>query len=100
MAKKLKNIHPGEIILEEFLKPLSLSQNKLARALGVTPRRINEIILGRRAISADTAIRLAYYFGTSEEFWMGLQDEYELEEARNKLKKNLKDIIQPLEKAV
>jgi addiction module HigA family antidote len=79
---KLKNIHPGEILLEEFLKPLNLSQNALARAIGVPPRRINEIVLGKRSISADTALRLAKVFGTSIQFWMGLQDEYELREAR------------------
>jgi len=79
---KLKNIHPGEILLEEFLKPLNLSQNALARAIGVPPRRINEIVLGKRSITADTALRLAKAFGTSIQFWMGLQDEYDLREAR------------------
>jgi len=97
MTERLKNIHPGEILLEEFLIPLKISQNKLARDLAVTPRRINEIILGRRAITADTAIRLAYYFGTSESFWMGLQDDYELEEAHLILKDRLKDIIKPIQ---
>tara|TARA_B100002049_G_scaffold227293_1_gene200863 strand:+ start:354 stop:614 length:261 start_codon:yes stop_codon:yes gene_type:complete len=77
---ELANIHPGEILLEEFLKPMELSQNGLARAIGVPPRRINEIVLGKRAISADTAVRLARYFGTSEKFWMGLQADYDLEE--------------------
>lgn len=97
---KLKNIHPGEILLEEFLIPLGLSQNKIAHEIGVTPRRINEIVLGRRRITADTAIRLAYFFGTSEAFWMGLQDDYDLEEARAALKDNLKQIIQPLNRSV
>jgi addiction module HigA family antidote len=96
MAKNLKNVHPGEILLEEFLKPLALSQSKIAHDMGVTPRRINEIVLGRRRITADTAIRLAYFFGTSEEFWMGLQDDYELEEARHTLKDRLKTIVHPL----
>jgi addiction module HigA family antidote len=96
MTKRLKNVHPGEVIMEEFLKPLGISQNMLARSIGVTPRRINEIVLGKRSITADTAIRLSYYFGTSEEFWMGLQDDYELEEAHHKLKQDLKDFIQPL----
>jgi len=96
MTKKLLNIHPGEVIMEEFLKPLGISQNMLARAIGVTPRRINEIVLGKRSITADTAIRLAYYFGTSEAFWMGLQDDYELEEAHRNLKRELKEFIQPL----
>lgn len=80
--EKLKNIHPGEILLEEFLKPLNLSQNALARAIGVPPRRINEIVLGKRSVTADTALRLAKVFGTSIQFWMGLQDEYDLREAR------------------
>ena len=96
MTNRLQNIHPGEVLLEEFLKPFGISQNQLARAVGVTPRRVNEIVLGRRAITADTAIRLAYYFGTSEEFWMGLQDDYELEEAHLILKNQLKNIIEPL----
>ena len=96
MTKNLKNIQPGEVLLEEFLKPLGISQNKLANNIGVTPRRINEIVLGRRSITADTAIRLAYYFGISEEFWMGLQDDYELEEAHHHLKNSLKTIIHPL----
>ena len=80
--KRLRNIHPGEVLLEEFLKPMDLSQNAIARAIGVPPRRINEIVLGKRGISADTAIRLAKHFGTSEQFWMGLQADYDLEEAR------------------
>lgn len=76
---ELENIHPGEILRQEFLEPMALSQSGLARAIGVPPRRINEIVLGKRAISADTAIRLARYFGTSEKFWMGLQADYDLE---------------------
>lgn len=80
--KKLPNIHPGEVLLEEFLKPLAISQNALARAIDVPPRRINEIVLGKRAVTADTALRLARAFGTSEQFWMGLQADYDLEEAR------------------
>ncbi|GAB4346319.1 MAG: HigA family addiction module antitoxin [Gammaproteobacteria bacterium] len=79
--KQLENVHPGEVLLEEFLKPMNISQNALARAIHVPPRRINEIVLGKRAISADTALRLARYFGNSEKFWMGLQADYELEEA-------------------
>jgi addiction module HigA family antidote len=82
---KLKNVHPGEVLLEEFLVPMSLSQNAVARAISVPPRRINEIVLGKRAITADTALRLARYFGTSEQFWMGLQADYDLEEARKGL---------------
>ena len=78
---RLPNIHPGEILLEEFLQPMDISQNRLARATNVPPRRINEIVLGKRSITADTAIRLAQAFGTSEQFWLGLQDDYDLEEA-------------------
>ena len=81
--KILPNIHPGEVLLEEFLLPMNISQNALARAIGVPPRRINEIVLGKRAITADTALRLAKTFGTSESFWMGLQADYDLEEARS-----------------
>ena len=84
--KRLRNIHPGEILLEEFLKPMELSQNSLAREIGVPPRRINEIVLGKRGITADTAIRLARRFKTSEQFWMGLQADYDLEEARRGIK--------------
>ena len=84
--KRLRNIHPGEVLFEEFLKPNNISQNALARAIGVPPRRINEIVLGRRGITADTAIRLAKHFGTSEQFWMGLQADYDLEEARRGMK--------------
>ena len=76
---KLKNIHPGEILLEEFLIPMGVSQNALARAIGVPPRRINEIVLGKRGITADTALRLSRAFGTSEGFWIGLQADYDLE---------------------
>lgn len=85
--KTLPNIHPGEVLLEEFLLPMGISQNALARAMSVPPRRINEIVLGKRGISADTALRLAEAFGTSERFWMGLQADYDLEEARRALTK-------------
>lgn len=81
MAKKLKNIHPGEVLLEEFLQPLALSQNAVANAIAVPPRRINEICLGKRAITPDTALRLAHYFSVSPQFWLGLQNDYDLEEA-------------------
>jgi len=89
MAKKLRNIHPGEVLLEEFLNPMGISQNALARAIGVPPRRINEIILGKRAVTADTALRLAAFFGTSEGFWLGLQADYDLEETRHRIGKEL-----------
>ncbi len=81
--KKLANVHPGEILLEEFMQPMELSQNRLAREIGVSPRRINEIVHGERAISADTALRLADYFGNDPRFWLGLQVDYDLEEARH-----------------
>ena len=81
--KKLANVHPGEVLLKDFLEPMEVSQNALARAIDVPPRRINEIVLGKRSITADTALRLAIAFGTSEKFWLGLQSDYDLEEARN-----------------
>ena len=89
----LNNIHPGEILLEEFLKPMGISQNKLANTISVPPRRINEIVLGKRAITADTALRLAKAFGTSVQFWMGLQDEYELREARKLIQDQLERVM-------
>ncbi len=82
---KLKNFHPGEVLLEEFIVPMNLGRNAVARAISVPPRRINGIVLGKRAIMADTALRLARCFGTSEQFWMGLQGDYDLEEARKGL---------------
>jgi addiction module HigA family antidote len=95
MDDQLPNIHPGEILSEDFLKPSELSQNRLARALGVPPRRVNEIVLGKRAITADTALRLARYFGNSERFWLGLQADYDLEEARKKLGDRLEEQVAP-----
>jgi addiction module HigA family antidote len=90
---KLQNIHPGEILLEEFLRPMEISQTRLAQSIGVPPRRINEIVLGKRGITADTALRLAKVFGTSVQFWMGLQDEYELREARSVIKDQLERMM-------
>jgi addiction module HigA family antidote len=90
--KPLPNIHPGEVLLEEFLQPLDISQNRLARAMGVPPRRINEIVHGKRAVTADTALRLARALGTSEQFWMGLQADYDLEEARKAARGELKNV--------
>ncbi len=84
--KRLPNIHPGEVLFAEFLKPMGLSQNAIAREIGVPPRRINEIVLGKRGITADTAIRLAKRFKISEQFWMSLQAEFDLEEARKSLR--------------
>jgi addiction module HigA family antidote len=99
MEDRLPNVHPGEVLLEEFLRPLGLSQNRLARALDVPPRRINEIALGKRAITADTALRLARYFGTSERFWLGLQMDFDLENARLSLGERLEREITPRQAA-
>ncbi len=81
----LSNVHPGEVLQEEFLAPLGISQNALARAMGVPPRRVNEIVLGKRGVTADTAVRMAAALGTSERFWLGLQADYDLEEAHRVL---------------
>lgn len=78
---KLSNIHPGEVLQEEFLSPMQISQNALARAMQVPPRRVNEIVHGQRSISADTALRLAKVLGTTPQFWLGLQADYDLEVA-------------------
>lgn len=86
MSNKIQNIHPGEIILEEFLKPMDISQNKLARDIKVPPRRINEICLGKRAVSTDTALRLSKYFDIEPEFWLNLQNMWDIE---GELEKNL-----------
>ncbi len=80
--EKLSNIHPGEILLEEFLKPLNISAYKLSKELGIPQTRTSEIIKGHRSITADTAIRLSYYFGNSAKFWLGLQNDYDLEEEK------------------
>ena len=82
---KMPPIHPGEVLLEEFLKPMEISQYRLAKDISVPPRRINEIVHGKRAISADTALRLSQYFGTSERFWMNLQTRYDLEIEKDRL---------------
>ena len=87
--RKLDAVHPGEILLEEFLKPMGLSQNRLAHDIGVSPRRINEIVLGKRALTADTALRLARYFKMSAKFWLGLQMDYELDVETDRLGKRL-----------
>ncbi len=85
MRQKLKPVHPGDVLLEEFLKPMALSQNRLALEIGVPPRRINEVVLGVRRITADTALRLARYFGNSAQFWLGLQMDYDLDMAEDEL---------------
>ncbi|PKQ23234.1 MAG: addiction module antidote protein, HigA family [Actinobacteria bacterium HGW-Actinobacteria-5] len=89
-------IHPGEILMEEFLEPLQISQNRLAVAIGVPPRRINEIVHGKRRITADTALRLARYFGTTDRFWLNLQTRHDLEIEKDRLG-NALDRIEPLE---
>jgi len=90
-------VHPGEILFEEFLKPMEISQNQLGRDLSVSPRRINEIIHGKRSITADTALRLSAYFGNSASFWMGLQMDYDLDVAEDNLSKRiLKEVRQPV----
>jgi addiction module HigA family antidote len=88
-TEKIEPIHPGEILLEEFLKPMGLSQNRLANDIGVSPRRINEIVHGKRSITADTALRLAHYFKMSPQFWLGLQMDYDLDIEEDKLSKRL-----------
>jgi len=88
--KELPPVHPGEVLMEEFLKPMGLSQNRLALDIGVPPRRINEIVLGKRSITADTALRLARYFGNSPQFWLGLQRDYDLDIAAEGLGERLK----------
>ncbi len=89
-VKKIPPIHPGEILLEEFLKPMNISQNQLGRDLGVSPRRINEIVHGKRSITAGTALRLAAYFGNSPSLWLGLQMDYDLDVAEDSLSSRIK----------
>ena len=94
-AKKLAPVHPGEVLLEEFLKPMELSQYRLAKDTSVPPRRINEIVHGKRGVSADTALRLARYFGTSERFWLNLQAQYDLDVERDRLGDRLeREVVQ------
>jgi len=96
MSDKLSPIHPGEVLLEEFLKPMKLSQNHLALNLGVDTRRINEIVLGKRSLTADTALRLARFFGNSPQFWLGLQSQYDLDVAEDRLGKRLEREVRPM----
>ena len=96
MNEKLNPVHPGEVLLEEFLKPMGLSQNRLSLEIGVHARRINEILLGKRRITADTALRLARYFGTSPQFWMGLQNDYDLDVAADALGNRLEVEVRPM----
>ena len=95
MANKLSPIHPGEVLLEEFIKPMNLSQNRLAIDIGVDTRRINEIVLGKRSITADTALRLARFFGNSPQFWLGLQTQYDLGVTEDQLGKRLDREVRP-----
>ena len=94
-TKKIAPIHPGEILMEEFLKPLGISQYRLAKDTSVPPRRINEIIHGERAISADTALRLGHYFGNSAQFWINLQSHFDLETKEEQLANRLKHEVHP-----
>lgn len=95
---KLEPIHPGEILLEEFLLPMDISQYRLAKDINVPARRINEIVLGKRTFTADTALRLSEYFGLSEKFWLNLQMRYNLEVEKDKLKNRLKREVKKLER--
>ena len=95
-TKKLAPVHPGEILQKEFLEPMGLSQNRVALALGVPARRINEIVLGKRGITADTALRLARYFKMSPQFWLGLQMDYELDMAEDTLGGRLEKEVTPM----
>lgn len=94
-SKKLNPVHPGEVLQHEFIEPFGLNQNKLAKALCVPPRRINEIILKKRSITADTALRLGRYFNNSPQFWLGLQMDFELDVAEDKLEERIKGEIKP-----
>lgn len=98
--KRLQPVHTGEVLLEEFLKPMGLSQNRVALNIGVPPRRINEIILQKRRITADTALRLARFFGTSPEFWLGLQAQYDLDVTSDELGERLEREVKEYTKIV
>ena len=96
MAETFEPVHPGEILLDEFLKPMGISQYRLAKDIGVHPRRINEIVHGERSITADTALRLSRYFGLSERFWLNLQSRYDLEVKKDRLKGRLEQEVKVL----
>jgi addiction module HigA family antidote len=98
MGRRLKNVHPGEVLGEEFLKPLGVSAYRMAKEIGVPATRVSEILHGRRSVTADTALRLARYFGTSAKFWLGLQEDHDLEEESLAKAKELKAIV-PLDQA-
>ena len=95
-SAKLPPVHPGEILMEEFMNPLAISQYRLSKDIGVHPRRINQIVHGNRAVTADTALRLARYFGTSEGFWMNLQSRYDLEATKDRLGDRLDNEVKEL----
>lgn len=95
MARRLIPVHPGEVLHEEFLSPMGISQYRLAKDIGVPPRRINEIVHGSRAVSADTALRLARYFGTSERFWLNLQAQYDLDIASDRVGDRIEREVTP-----
>jgi addiction module HigA family antidote len=94
--KRMLPVHPGEVLFEEFLKPMNISQNQLGRDLRVSPRRINEIIHGKRSITADTALRLGRYFGNSPQFWLGLQMDYDLDVAQDTLSLTIREEVKHL----
>ena len=96
-ARKLAPVHPGEVLLEEFLKPMGISQYRLAKEINVPPRRVNEIVLKKRGVTADTALRLGRYFGTSEQFWLNLQGEHDLDVERDRLGDRLVTEVAQLE---
>lgn len=96
MSEMLPNVHPGEVLLEEFLTPMEISQYRLAKETGISQMRVSEIVRGKRGITADTALRLARFFGTSVKFWMGLQADYDVEEAQRKLGDRLDQEVRPL----
>jgi len=98
-VRRLPPVHPGEVLNEDFLRPLGLTQYRLAKGLSVPPRRINEIVHGKRAITADTALRLARFFGTSERFWLNLQTGYDVEVERDRLRTRLRKEVKILRKA-
>jgi addiction module HigA family antidote len=95
-SKKLSPVHPGDILQKEFLEPMGLSQNKLAMALHVPARRVNEIVLGKRGVTADTALRLSLYFGMSPQCWLGLQMDYELDVAEDSLEGRIEKEVVPM----
>ena len=97
--KRIPPIHPGEILLEEFLKPMGISQYRLAKDISVPARRINEIVHGKRAISADTALRLSRYFGMSERFWLNLQTQYDIDVQKDKIDEQFRQEVKVLEKS-